>query len=400
MSTIQERVAHYYPQMVAWRREFHQFPERSFYEIRTAQRVAEELSALGLQVRTQVGGRGVIASVQGKEDGPTIALRADMDALPIREGTEVSYRSQVDGLMHACGHDGHMAIMLATASILTEMKEELSGRVIFLFQHAEELIPGGAKQMIEDGALEGVDEVYGLHLWTPLPTGRIGYRTGAMMAAADSFQIDIKGKGGHGGLPHECVDAIAIASHLVVNLQSIISRQVDPLQSGVISVGQIAGGGAFNVIAESCRLSGTVRTFDEKLRRWIHQRIEQVVKKTCQMYGAEGKLEYEWGYPAVINHDEAVVRMARVGTQLFGEEAVEQMMPVMAAEDFSYYLQERKGAFVLVGAGNKEIACHYPHHHPCFNFDEEAMKVGAALLVQTALSAMQESPMKKAVREG
>lgn len=386
MQGWRERIEAIFPQMVRWRRDFHQYPELSFQEERTPKVVADWLKQCGLKVRTGVGGNGVVGLLEGGFAGPTIALRADMDALPIQDEKSCDYRSQVPGVMHACGHDAHTSTLMGVASLLAERREQIRGRILFIFQHAEEQIPGGAARMIADGALDGVDAIVGVHLWTPLPCGVIGLREGALMAAADSFKIEVIGKGGHGGLPHKAVDAVAITSHLVVNLQTIIGRQVDPLQSGVISVGRIQGGNAFNVIAERCELEGTVRTFDPQLRNHIYERIEEVATQTCRMFGADCRLEYGWGYPPVVNDQTEAHRLAQVARKVLGNEQVWEIPEIMAAEDFAYYLQEKPGAFCLVGAGNVEKGFTHPHHHPLFDLDEEAMKVSAEILIESALA--------------
>lgn len=395
MNRLSEAIERLYPRMVEWRRMFHMDPELSFREERTPARVAEILRACGIEVRTGVGGRGVVGTLTGGRPGKTVALRADMDALPIQDEKTCEYRSRVPGVMHACGHDGHMAVLLGVAKLLAGMREEISGRVRFLFQHAEEVIPGGARAMIEDGALDGVDAVYGIHLWTPLPVGVVGIKEGPLMASADFFQIDIFGKGGHGGLPHEAVDAIVIASHLIVHLQTLISRQVDPLKSGVISVGTIQGGQSFNVIAERCTLTGTVRSFASSLRRQLSERIREVAEKTCALFGATCQVTYQWGYPALVNEPVETRRVACVARKIVGEDKVRELQPVMAAEDFAYYLGKVPGAFCFVGAGNPEKNCDFPHHHPRFDFDERAMKIAAELLASAALSRLKEEVPKE-----
>ncbi|SEM71167.1 M20 metallopeptidase family protein [Lihuaxuella thermophila] len=391
MSELKERIERLYPQLVEWRRTFHQYPELSFQEVNTSRQVAEILGRLGLEVRTGIGGNGVTGLLRGSVSGPTVALRADMDALPIQDEKECEYRSRVPGVMHACGHDAHMSMLLGAAVLLSEMKESVKGNILFLFQHAEELVPGGAAQMIREGVLDGVDVVYGIHLWTPLPSGVVGFREGVLMAAADSFELEITGRGGHGGLPHEAVDAVAIASHVVVNLQTIISRRLDPLQSGVITVGTIQGGQAFNVIAEKCRLTGTVRSFDPVVREQLVKQIEEVIGATCRMYGADYEFNYIWGYPPVVNDPGETRRVAKVARQIVDSTHVREMQPMMAAEDFAYYLQERKGTFCFVGAGNAELGVTYPHHHPRFDIDEQAMKVGVELLIRSALDYLGET---------
>lgn len=390
LNRLSERIEQIYSQMVEWRRMFHMEPELSFQEERTPARVVEILRGFDIDVRTGVGGRGVVGTLTGGRPGKTVALRADMDALPIQDEKTCTYRSRVPGVMHACGHDGHMAALLGVARLLSEMREEIPGQVRFLFQHAEEVIPGGAREMIQDGALDGVDAVYGVHLWTPLPVGVVGIKGGPLMAAADSFQIEIFGKGGHGGLPHEAVDAIVVASHLIVHLQTLISRQVDPLKSGVISVGTIQGGQGFNVIAERCTLTGTVRTFDPVLRGQLHERIREIAEKTCALYGATCRVTYQWGYPALVNDTVEAHRVASVARRIVGDDRVWELQPVMAAEDFAYYLGKVPGAFCFVGAGNREGDRDFPHHHPRFDFDENAMKFAAELLASTALTYLKD----------
>lgn len=384
---MNERIDRLFPQMRKWRRHFHQYPELSFQEQNTSKQVADYLKSLHLDVKTGVGGYGVTALLRGKGQGPTVALRADMDALPIQDEKTCSYRSTVPGVMHACGHDGHMAMLMGAATILTELREELPGNVLFVFQPAEELVPGGAKAMIEAGVLDHVNVIYGAHLWTPLPLGTIASRSGVLMAAADAFRIEIKGRGGHAGLPHESVDAVQIAAHLVVNLQSIIARQVNPLESAVITVGTIQAGKAFNVIAESCRLEGTVRTFNEEVRQYVVRRMEEVARATCHMYGADCEFYYEWGYPAVCNDHQTAERLMEEARKVRGASRVREMDLLMAGEDFSYYLKECPGAFCFIGAGNEQDF-RYPHHHPMFDFDERAMKIGVELFMRLALREM------------
>lgn len=379
---LKEKINQLFPQLVEWRRHFHQYPELSFQEKETSKFVASYLKGLDLEVKTNIGGYGVTGLLRGKMPGPTIALRADMDALPIQDEKDCSYRSKVSGIMHACGHDGHMSVLMGAATILKQFQDQLSGKILFLFQPAEESPPGGAIQMIKEGVLDNVDSIYGIHLWSPFPTGTIGYCPDRMLASADQFEIEIIGKGGHGGVPHEAIDSIVIASQIVVQLQSIISRQVDPIQSGVISIGQIEGGDAFNVIAERCRLIGTTRSFDPKLREELLEKIEQVVKSVCQAYGASYQFEVGRGYPPLINHPKEVERVLHIAKQMVDEEKIVKMKPIMGAEDFAYYLQEKPGAFFIVGAAPADRV---PHHHPRFDIDEEAMKIAVELFVRIGL---------------
>lgn len=383
-----EHIESMYPEMVEWRRHLHQNPELSFKEKNTSSFIADKLRSWGVEVRECVGGYGIIGTIDGSRPGPAVALRADMDALPIQDEKDCSYASKVSGVMHACGHDGHTSTLLAVAKIMSERRDRLTGRLIVIFQPAEELMPGGAKSMIEDGALDGVDVIYGIHLWSQFPTGTAWSRSGAMIAAPDELSIDITGKGGHAALPHRTVDSVVVASHLIVNLQSIVSRSIDPLASCVLSMGSIHGGSAFNVIAESCKLKGTVRTFDESVRSLAEKRIHQVAENTGKMFGAECRVEYNRGYPPVVNHESEVSRFFRVCGERFGKEHILETAPMMIGEDFAYYLQHIPGCFIFVGAGREEA---HPHHHPRFDMEEEAMKQAAEIFITLTLDYMESS---------
>ncbi|HEY4390447.1 MAG TPA: amidohydrolase, partial [Paenibacillus sp.] len=293
------------------------------------------------------------------------------------------YASQVPGVMHACGHDGHTSVLLAVAEYYSQRRQELRGEIRFLFQPAEETCPGGAVGMIEAGALEGVDVIYGVHLWTPLPLGTAASLAGPMMASVDDFFIDIQGRGGHGGMPHKAVDSVVAGSALVMQLQSVVSRSVDPLHPAVVTIGSIQGGTIQNVIADRCRLSGTARCFDESTRQVIRERIYALVEGVTQSYGAEAHIHYINGYPSVVNDKEEFERFNRAVSKVPGlkGETAAQIMPV---EDFAYYLQQIPGCFVLVGAGNEEKGIIYPHHHPRFDIDEDAMLHAATLMVSLA----------------
>ncbi|MVO99253.1 M20 metallopeptidase family protein [Paenibacillus lutrae] len=378
-----------YETMVSWRRHLHRHPELSYKEVNTAAFVAEKLRDWGLDVKTNMGGNGLVADLLGQTDGPTVALRADMDALPIQDEKTCEYVSTVPGVMHACGHDAHTSTLLAAAKILSERRDLIQGRIRFIFQHAEEVTPGGAASMIEAGALDGVDFIYGVHLWTPLELGVVGSTPGAMMAAADEFDFAIRGKGGHGGLPHQAVDSVVIGSHVVVNLQTIVSRTVSPIQSCVVTIGSLHGGSNFNVIAESCEMKGTTRTFDAELRMEVKSRVEEIVESTCRMYGAQAEMDYRLGYPPLVNDAAEFQRFVQVASELLPAENVRTLEPVMAAEDFAYYLERIPGCFIFVGAGNPEIGASYPHHHPRFDLDERAMLTAGKLLIRLALSTKQ-----------
>nr|WP_138752935.1 amidohydrolase [Paenibacillus sinopodophylli] len=370
--------------MIKWRRHLHQYPELSFHERVTSSWIASQLNELHIEVLTGVGGHGLVAVIKGDKPGPVIALRADIDALPIQDEKKCEYSSKVPNVMHACGHDAHTATMLAIASYYAANRSEISGERRLLFQPAEEVTPGGAKPMIEDGALDGVDVIYGVHLWTPLAHGLISSKPGPFMAAADEFVIDIIGQGGHGGLPHQAVDAILIGSSLVQAVQSIVSRNVNPLHPAVVTIGSFQAGTTNNVIAERCKLKGTVRSFDEKTRMMIHERLESLVAHICQMHGAEYEYHMRIGYPPVVNDDVEADRFFTVGEQLFGEAAVLRSEAITVAEDFSYYLEKVPGCFMFVGAGNESNGAVYAHHHPKFDIDERAMKRAARLLIGMA----------------
>ncbi|MDQ0059555.1 amidohydrolase [Paenibacillus harenae] len=381
---IEHALQHLYPDMVRWRRHLHQFPELSFHERATSQWIAARLAEMGCVVRSGVGGHGLVVTIKGDKPGPVVALRADIDALPIQDEKQCPYASKVPNVMHACGHDGHTAALLAVAAYYSANRERIAGERRLLFQPAEEQTPGGAKPMIEDGVLEGVDVIYGVHLWSPLPFGLISSKPGPFMAAADEFVIDITGRGGHGGLPHQAVDAIVIGSAIVQAAQTIVSRSVNPLHPAVVSIGSFQAGTTNNVVAEKCRLKGTVRTFDETTRKRIHERLESLIKHTCEMHGAKYDYQMRIGYPPVVNDDKEAKRFFEVGASLFGDEAVQRSEPLTVAEDFSYYLNEVPGCFMFVGAGNEECGATYSHHHPKFDIDERAMPNSAALLIGMA----------------
>ncbi|MBP1999330.1 amidohydrolase [Paenibacillus shirakamiensis] len=377
----QERLHSMFPKMVERRRHLHQNPELSYQEERTSAYIKEQLEPLNIDILTHVGGHGLVASIKGVRPGRTVAIRADMDALPIQDEKITSYASQVPGVMHACGHDGHTAVLLAVAEYFSLHRNDLAGEVRCIFQPAEEVCPGGASAMIKDGVLAGVDVIYGVHLWTPIPIGTAASTAGPMMASTDEFFIDIEGQGGHGGMPHQAVDSVVAGASLVMQLQSIVSRSVDPLHPAVVTIGSIHGGTVQNVIAEHCHLSGTVRCFSDETRELIRTKIERIANHTAETYGAKANIQYVMGYPPLVNHVSEVERFFRSAAEVPNLKAVETL-PIMPAEDFAYYVQQVPGCFVLVGAGNPEKGAIYPHHHPKFDMDEEAMLLAAKLLVQ------------------
>lgn len=393
LAKLFDRLVTLYPQLVEFRRDLHMYPELSFQEENTPKKVASFLEKLGLDVRTGVGGRGVVGLLRGGKAGKTIALRADFDALPIQDEKDVSYKSKVPNTMHACGHDIHTAGLLGVAQVLSEIRDELAGNVVFIHQFAEEVTPGGAISMIEDGCLDGVDVVYGAHVWSGIPYGKIGYKDGAVMASADSFEVDILGQGGHGAQPHLAVDPLVVGSQLVLNLQQIVSRQIDPLRSAVVTVGTFQSGDAFNIIPDKAKLRGTVRTFDDDVRDYIEEAVKRVVHTTCEQSRAKGHLAYRRGYPAVVNHTQETHKVREVASAILGPQKVFEMEALMAGEDFAYYLKEKPGSFFFVGGGNPAIQATYPHHHPMFDLDERSMLVTGQTFLALTLDYLTSGKM-------
>lgn len=391
--TLFEKLNAYYDEMVQIRRYLHQHPELSFQEVNTAAFISDFYKKLGVDVKEGVGGNGVVARIKGGNPGKSVALRADFDALPIHEEADVPFKSLVPGVMHACGHDGHTATLLVLGKVLHEMKDDLAGEYVLIHQHAEEYAPGGAISMIEDGCLEGVDVIFGTHLWSGTPTGTIHYRKGPVMAAADRFEITIKGFGGHGAQPHKTKDAVVIAAQLVLNLQQIVSRRVDPIESAVVSVGSFVAENAFNVIADSAKLKGTVRTFSPYVRNHIEKEIERIVKGTCLTADCDYEYDYNRGYPAVVNHDDETEFLAEIAKEVPEVACVEEMNPEMGGEDFAYYLERVKGTFFFTGAMPDGVENPYPHHHPKFEINEKALLVAAKTLGMAALKAQVEAEL-------
>lgn len=385
MECLYSLLDNYYEEMVSIRRHLHEYPEISFEEVETPKYVAEYHRALGHEVRENVGGRGVVATLRGAKPGKTVALRADFDALAIQEMNDVPYKSKVDGKMHACGHDGHTATLLVLAKALNAMKDELEGNVVFIHQHAEEISPGGAKPMIEDGCLNGVDVIFGTHLWAPTPLGEIWVRDGAIMAAADMIDITIHGKGGHGAEPQHSLDAVVLGSQFVVNAQQLISRRIDPLKSAVLTIAKFKAINPFNVIAETAEILGTVRTFDEEVRTQIERELEAVLKGTCEMFGGTYSYNFLRGYPPVVNHKEETDFVAELASDVPGVEKVITCPPFMIGEDFGYYMENVPGTFFFTGAKNPQWDEAYPHHHARFDIDERAMLIAAKTLGKATL---------------
>jgi amidohydrolase len=382
MSAISEQVVTRRDELVALRREIHQAPELAFQEHHTAARVESFLAgnpAIGL--RTGVGRTGVLATIAGGAAGPSILLRVDMDGLPIHETTGAPYASRTPGVMHACGHDGHVAMGAVATRLLADRGP--AGRVRVLFQPAEEG-EGGAEAVVKDGIMDGVDRVIGVHLWNELPVGTIGVKAGPLMASVDRLKITIIGRGGHGAAPHRSADPVVAAAHVVVALQTIVSREVSPIGAAVVTVAAIHGGSAFNVIPEEVALMGTLRTFDRELRRSMPERIQRIAAGVAGGLGCRAQVEVEQGSAAVIN-DPGVAEIARrAAAEVVGEAKVVDPESTMGGEDVSVYFERAPGCFVFIGSANPDRGLSEPHHSPRFDFDEEALPVGCAFLVRAA----------------
>ena len=375
------------PQLVALRRQLHQQPELGFQERLTAETIAKKLTEWQIPHQTGIAKTGIVAMIQGRKTSfrlKTLAIRADMDALPIQEANDVPYKSQHDGIMHACGHDGHVAIALMTAYYLSQHQNDFAGTVKIIFQPAEEG-PGGAQPMIDEGVLTNpdVNAIIGLHLWNNLPLGTIGVRSGALMAAVELFNLKIQGKGGHGAMPHQTVDAIVVASQIVTALQTIVARNVNPIESAVVTVGQFNAGNARNVIADTASLTGTVRYFNPDLTNFFEQRIDAIVAGSCASYGATYQLEYTKLYPPVINDPKITDLVRSIATDLVETPlGVVPECQTMGGEDMSFFLQAVPGCYFFLGAANPDRSLAYPHHHPRFDFDEAALATGVEMFVR------------------
>ena len=389
LATLHEESQALAAQLIAWRRDFHRHPELGFHEVRTAGIVADHLRGLGLEVSTGIAATGVVAVVEGDhapDDAPTVLLRFDMDALPIREQTGLSFASQHDGVMHACGHDGHTAIGMGVAQLLVRRKAALPGRVKLVFQPAEEGL-GGAAAMVRAGVMDAPtpSAAFGLHLWNRLPLNQAVVQAGPLWASAGIFELTVTGQGGHGALPHETIDATLIASQIVVAWQSIVSRNIDPAQTAVLSVGTFHSGDLYNVISAQAKLSGTIRTFAPAIEAQLKQRMVEVAEGVCAAFGATCTLMWPMSIPATINSAAGAALMQEVATAIVGPAQVAQITPMMVGEDMSEFLNRAPGCFILVGAASPDQPLPSPHHSPTFDFDERMLPTGVALLAGAAL---------------
>ena len=374
--------------VITWRRHLHKHPELSFQEEKTAQFVYDTLCALGNLEVSRPTKTSVMARLIGSRPGKVLALRADMDALAMQEENSFDFASQHPGVMHACGHDGHTAMLLGTATILSQLQDQIHGEVRFLFQHAEELPPGGSRELIKAGVMSGVDRIIGLHVMSHLPTGKIGIVYGPAMASSDLFDATIQGKGGHASQPHVTVDPIAVGAQVVTNLQQIVSRGVDPLEKLVVSVTTFHGGTANNVIPDTVTMQGSIRSFSKDVRKQAAEQIDRVFAGITAAHGASYTLDYHYGYDSVNNDAAITTIIEETVEELWGKEAVIKMAPLMGGEDFAFYLNEAPGCFIFVGTGNSEQGTVYPMHHPKFTVDEASLAIGVKLSVHAALKLL------------
>lgn len=380
---VKEAIQQYSEELTQLRRKLHSEPELSWEEENTTNFICEYLENLGIPYR-KTEPTGVIANIIGGMQGKTVALRADMDALSVEQiNKDLPYASKTDGKMHACGHDAHTAMLLIAAKVLNEIKGELPGNVRLLFQPAEE-VAEGAREMIKQGAIEGVDNIFGIHIWSQMPTNKVSCMPGPSFASADLFKITFKGKGGHGAMPHDCIDAAIVASTFVMNVQAVVSRTINPKNPAVITVGKMTVGTRFNVIAENATIEGTVRCFDSDTQDHIENQIKHYANHISAIYGATAKVEYIRGTQAVINDEESANLVQKVTQDAFGDDFLYSEEPTMGGEDFSFFLKEVPGSFALVGCGNREKDTEWAHHHGKFNIDEDALSIGSELYAQYA----------------
>ncbi len=396
VTRLHDEIDEILPGLIADRRYLHENPELGCEELVTSAFVIDRLRALGVEdIRSEINITGVTGLIRGTATGDgsdrVVLVRADMDALPIHEENDVEYRSQIDGKMHACGHDAHTAILLGLARTLANRRDEFSGTVKLLFQPSEERGPGGAKMMIEAGVLEDphVDACFALHMAQDAPIGTIVVKDGALLAASDRFSIEIQGKGGHAAHPDKTVDPVVVGAHVITALQSIVSRNVDPIEPAVVTVGSLHAGHAANVIPDTAQILGTVRTLNPDVQALIVKRIEEIATGVCEAMGATATFDYTFGVPATINDPGAVALVRVAATEVVGEDKLITPNPSMGGEDFSFFLIERPGAMFMVGSNNPERGLTWGHHHPRFDIDEESLAIGLKTMTLTVLTYLE-----------
>ena len=389
MDSIHALAQKHHPSIIDLRRHFHSHPELSTQEFETQARIIKELAAIGIEGRP-IARTGVIANINGALPGKTIAIRADIDALELTDVCGKPYQSQNPGVCHACGHDGHIAILVGVAKILAALKDRLAGNFRLLFQPSEERFPGGAAPMIEEGALDGVDAIIGAHLWQPLKIGTIGISFDRLMASPNEFSITINGRGGHGSMPQQTIDTLLVGAQLTVALNTIISRNIDPFEQAVLSIGVLKSGDTFNIIPDTAEMKGSVRNFEPSVRDTIFARMEQITKGICDAYGATYQLEKFYGFPPVINHPEYAQIIKSNAEKTLGKENALLIQPAMAGEDFSYFLEKVPGAYFFIGVGNPDKGIVYPQHHPQYDIDEDALCYGMEIMASSAVELAQK----------
>ena len=378
---IKDYAREYKAYVIDLRREFHMYPEKSLEEVRTQKRVMEELDLIGIPYKA-VAGTGVVATIEGGKPGKTVALRADMDALDLQEIANVPYRSKNDGLMHGCGHDGHTASLLGAAKVLKQVQGDLQGTVKLFFQPGEE-VARGALRMIDEGVLEGVDSVFGIHIWNDLECGKVSVEPGPRMASASIFTIDVKGKGGHGAMPHQTIDAVVAGSSIILDLQSIVSREINPSDPSVLTLGMFEAGSRNNVIAETGQIVGTTRCYSLEVHNRFEERIRRVCEHTAMAHGASATLNFETLVIPVINDENCSKIAAGSVERIRSKDAVQNLPALNVGEDYSYFVDQVPGILALVGCKSKDKP-HYPHHHPMFDIDEDSLEIATALYAQYA----------------
>jgi amidohydrolase len=382
---FEEDITEFLPQIVAWRRHFHQYPESSFNEFATTEFLLKEIEKLGNVEITRPLPTGLVARLAGALPGPTIALRADIDALKMTELTGVEYASKNEGVMHACGHDSHTAMLLGVVCILSKNQKKLKGNFVFIFQPAEEFPPGGAIALVEANVLEGVDAILGQHVSSITQVGQVGILAGASSANTDCFEIVVTGRGGHASTPDLCIDPIPVAMQIVTAMQQIVPRNISPVDKAVLSVTRINGGTADNIIPDTVTIGGTVRTYTKENREKIYERICSIAAKISETENCEGTVKYTWGYPSTVNTPAYVEAISILGNALYGEGTVVTMAPSMGGEDFAYYLEKIPGCFMYLGVKNAEKGCIYPGHNTKFTIDEDAFAMGVTMMINGAL---------------
>lgn len=388
---VEQIIEEHIDDVINLRRTIHQNPELSFEEFHTSELIFNTLVTIPELIVSRPTKTSVLAILKGDKSGKVLAIRSDIDALALHEENDSDYKSRNDGVMHACGHDGHIAILMGTISILVKSRHLINGEIHFIFQHAEERPPGGAIELVSEGILAHVDMIISAHLWAALDTGTVGLRSGQVMAAPDNFEITLIGRGGHAGMPHEAIDPITISAHVITSLQNIVSRRNNPLNPLVLSITSIHGGSTYNIIPERVDIKGTVRTFNKETRKSMCEAIEKTLQGICSAFGATYSFHYIWGYDPVINDNSIVNSISKVLVNTLGDNYLTEFNPVMCGEDFSTYLKYVPGAMIFIGAGNKDKGLIFPQHHPCFDIDEKSLSIGIKVLTISALGLLNEN---------